>query len=65
MQVGRMFPLKGLEAICIRGKDQKAQLVHTFFGVGSKYRKNIFPRIWIEQSVEMRFEDGAFPVSAY
>ena len=65
MQVCRMFPLKGLKAICIRKKDQKSQLVHTFFGAGSKYEKNIFPRAWIEQSVEMQFEDGAFPVSAY
>lgn len=65
MQVCRMFPLKGLKAICIRKKDQKSQLVHTFFGAGSKYEKNIFPRAWIEQSVEMQFEDGVFPVSAY
>lgn len=50
---------------CIRKKDQKSQLVHTFFGAGSKYEKNIFPRAWIEQSVEMQFEDGVFPVSAY
>ena len=61
----RQFPLKGLKAICIRKKDQKSQLVHTFFGAGSKYEKNIFPRAWIEQSVEMQFEDGVFPVSAY
>lgn len=35
------------------------------FGAGSKYEKNIFPRTWIEQSVEIRFEDGVFPISAH
>ena len=55
----------GIIKIFLRKKDQKSQLVHTFFGAGSKYEKNIFPRAWIEQSVEMQFEDGVFPVSAY
>lgn len=65
IQVCRMFPLKGLKSICVRKKDQNSQLVHTFFGAGSKYEKNIFPRTWIERSVEIQFADGAFPVSAY
>lgn len=65
MQVCRIFSPKGLKAICIRKKDQKSQMVHTFFGAGSKYEKNIFPRIWITQSVEIQFEDGVFPVSAH
>lgn len=64
MQVCRVLPRKGLEALCMRKKDKKSQMVHTFFGAGSKYEKNIFPRTWITQSVEMRFEDRAFPVSA-
>ena len=65
LRVCRIFPFKGLQAICVRRKDEKSKLVHTFFGAGSKYEKNIFPRAWIERSVEMRFEDGVFPVSAY
>lgn len=39
MQVCRMFPLKGLKAICIRKKDQKSQLVHTFLAQGANTRK--------------------------
>lgn len=65
MQVCRVFSLKKLKAICVREKDQKTQLVHTFFAAGRKYEKNIFPRTWIEQSVEVQFEDGVFPISAY
>lgn len=65
MQVCRVFSLKKLKAICVREKDQKTQFVHTFFAAGRKYEKNIFPRTWIEQSVEVQFEDGVFPISAY
>lgn len=38
---------------------------YIFWQQGANTEKNIFPRAWIEQSVEMQFEDGAFPVSAY
>lgn len=65
MQVCRVFSLKKLKAICVREKDQKTLFVHTFFAAGRKYEKNIFPRTWIEQSVEVQFEDGVFPISAY
>ena len=65
MQGCRLLPLKGPAAFCIRRKDTQSQFVHTFFGAGSKYEKNIFPRTWIEQSVEIRFEDGVFPISAH
>lgn len=65
MQVSRIFPLEKTKAICERKKDSKSQFAHTFFGAGSKYEKNIFPRAWIERSTEMQFEDGEFPVSAY
>lgn len=65
MQVCRVFSFKKLKAICVREKDQKSRLVHTFFAAGRKFEKNIFPRAWIERSVEMPFEDGVFPVSAY
>ena len=40
-------------------------MVHTFFGCGSRYEKNIFPREWFEKEAAMPFEDGVFPVSAY
>jgi hypothetical protein len=65
MQGCRLLPLKRPAAFCIRRKDTQSQFVHTFFGAGSKYEKNIFPRTWIEQSVEIRFEDGVFPISAH
>lgn len=35
------------------------------FAAGKKYGKNIFPRAWFEETVELPFEDGAFPVSAH
>lgn len=65
MQMCRAMPVKWLKVVCMREKDQKSRMVHTFFGAGSKYKKNVFPREWIEQSIEMQFADGVFPVSSY
>lgn len=39
------------------------KMVHTFFGGARSYAKNIFPRSWLANTVDMPFEDGAFPVT--
>lgn len=39
--------------------------VHTFFGGGSRYGKNVYPREWFTQTVMMPFEQGRYPVSAH
>lgn len=47
-------------------QDGKADtaMVHTFFGAASRYEKNIFPRRWFEQTVELPFEGLSVPVAA-
>lgn len=40
-------------------------MLHSFLAAGRKYKKNVLPRVWLEETVEMPFEDGRFPVSAY
>lgn len=40
-------------------------MVQAFLAGGRKYKKNIFPRAWIEDTVYMRFEDADFPISSH
>ena len=65
MQLCRMLPRKSIAKFCMRKNDSQSQMVHSFFAAGKKYEKNIFPRKWFEETVEMQFEDGTFPVSAH
>lgn len=65
MAVSLLFPSKIL-AEFVQQKDRKdTEYVHTFFGAASKYEKNIYPRKWFTESVEMQFGDGLYPVSKY
>lgn len=65
MQLCRILPRKPLWSFCVRRNDTGSQAVHSFFGCGSKYEKNIFPREWFDETTRIRFEDGEFPVSAH
>ena len=38
-------------------------LVHTFLGGASGYKKNVFPRKYVTQRIEMPFEGDLYPVS--
>lgn len=64
MIASRLVPGATLRRICTAERPG-SRSVHTFFGAGSKYGKNVFPREWFEKTVEMDFEDGRFPVSAH
>lgn len=64
MQLCRILPLRPFFEICKRSGDVKTRKVHTFLGGGSKYGRSVFDRKYFEESVEMIFEDGEFPVSA-
>ena len=46
-------------------REASSKMVHTFFGAGSKYKKNVFERSWFEQSISIPFEDSSFPVSEH
>lgn len=65
MQLCCFLPQKPFWRFCVREKAQESDMVHSFLGGGSKYKKNIFPRKWFEETIDMQFEDGVFRVSAY
>ena len=65
LQLCRLLPKKPLWRFCIRRKDNGSQMVHSFFGCGTKYEKNIFPRVWMEESQNVLFEGQEFPISAH
>lgn len=65
MQLCRLLPGTPFWKFCVRKEDANSKMVHSFFGCGTKFEKNVFPRVWFEETVELPFEDGAFPVSAY
>lgn len=65
LQICRLLPQKPFWRFCIREKDAGSHMVHSFFGCGTRYEKNIFPRAWMEESVALPFEGYQFPVSAH
>ena len=65
MQMCRLLPRKALWRFSVRANDDASAQVHTFFGAGSKYCKNVFPREWFTDTAGMRFEDAVFPVTTH
>lgn len=43
-----------------RNKD--SNYIHSFFGAASSYSKNIYPRTYFENTIQIQFEDGCYPV---
>lgn len=64
LQLCRLLPLEPLRRFCVRSRDANSVMVHSFFGCGTNYNKNVFPRSWITETELVPFEDGLFPVSA-
>ena len=64
MQFCRLLPLETFRRIAV-SENAGSHLVHTFFGAGSKYSKNVYQRTWFTESVKMPFENGVFPVSSH
>lgn len=65
MQICRPLPRHILEDVCMRRGKTQTDMVQTFLAAGRKYEKNIFPRAWVEETVDIRFEDADFPISAH
>ena len=65
IQFCRLLPRRPLESLCMHRKADRTKMLHSFLAAGRKYKKNVLPRVWLEETVEMPFEDGRFPVSAY
>ncbi len=58
----RLLPAKPFWRLCVKQRPGSG-MVHTFFAGARKYRKNVFPRAWLDQTELLAFEDGLFPVS--
>lgn len=65
LQLCRPLPRRTLEALCMRRGDDRTALLHSFLAAGKRFEKNLLPREWLTESVELPFEDGLFPVSAH
>ena len=65
MQLCRMFPRSLLERVCTCRREDKSPMVHSFLAAGKKYNSNVFPRTWMQDTIELQFEDGIFPLSEH
>lgn len=65
LQVCRLLPRRSMERVCMRRDDTESRMVHSFLAAGRRYKKNIFPRTWLDDCAELPFEDGVFPVSTH
>lgn len=64
MALCRLLPQKPIcRFVQQKGRDD-TEYVHTFLG-GATYQRNVYPRKWFDEAVEMPFRNGTFPVSAY
>ena len=61
----RLLPREPFLRFAVRRKDEASRLVHTFFGAARTYRKNVFERKWLTESVMLPFEEGKYPVPAH
>lgn len=65
MQLCRIMSGEKASRLCMRRKEENSRMVHSFLAAGKKYKKNIFPRGWLEETAEMPFEDLLLPVSKH
>lgn len=65
MQLSRMMPAEALHKYVLDSQNTDSEMVHSFFGASSKYRKSVYPRKWLTETIPMPFEDSEFPVSAH
>lgn len=65
MAACRLFPLGPFVKLVQREKDRESLCVHTFFGAAKAYEKNVYPREWFEESVELEFCGRTAPVPKY
>ena len=63
MSLCRVLPGKLFWKICTRGREG-GTTVHSFLGGASGYEKNVYPRSYFAETVQLPFEDGLYPVSA-
>lgn len=65
LQLCRLLPRKLFHAITRLKCRGNTKMVHCFLGCASLYEKSTFPRMWFTESMNMKFEENQYPVSAY
>lgn len=60
----RLLPMKPFLWLTKRGRTDSS-LVHSFLGGASEFSKNVYPRAYFADRVDMSFENDRYPVSAY
>ena len=63
MTLCRCLPTKPFWHIVKKGTSQ-SRYVHSFFGAGSSFTKNVYPRQLFEKRVDGTFEEGKYPIPA-
>lgn len=65
IQLCRVLPLNPFLMITQLRKSNHTQMVHCFLGAASRYKRSIFQRLWMLESMPLQFEGHFYPVSAY
>ena len=61
----RLLPLRPFYTIVKNKKAMNSQYVHSFLGGSSSYRKSVYPRHWLAETMLVEFEGKQFPISAH
>lgn len=64
MALCRLLPMKAFLGLT-KGGSGDSPLVHSFLGGASSFDKNIYPRAYFAERMELPFEAGQYPVSAH
>lgn len=65
MVLSSVLPLKMFHNIVTMRKHTKSAFVHSFLGGSIHYKKGIFNRAWLTDTIEIQFESLTVPVSAH
>lgn len=61
----RLLPMNPFYRYVTQRSRVNSEKVHTFLGGAARYKKNVFPRAWFTETVDLPFRSGKFPVSAH
>lgn len=62
MALCSVLPSKPFRRFCTCSAPSSSKWVHTFFGAAKSFRKNVFLRCTLSNTIMMEFEDDLFPV---
>ncbi len=61
MAISKVLPERTFHKMITR-PGAGSRYVHTFFGAGKKFRSNVFPRQWLQQTEQREFNGKKFPI---